>query len=429
MLFGGLWLFRPNDTVFGWFFGAALCWSVHQIAKTSSDIPWPGEEGAALWEALRLACLHWGVLLITVFNHRYAGIHKPIFERRLLLGGIPATLPLLYPDLAWVHAYGYGIYYLLTAAVGAYTIGFLFRRWRKTRDPALLLLTLSGSSIMLTGLHDLGVVRELVDWRDGLWMYNAALISSVLVAHLLLRRFAQALTTAEQLTNELEARVARREAQIRKSYEQIAQLERDAELAQERQRIMGDMHDGVAGQLLGVVTELRQCEADLAGPCHRLQQALDDLRLVIDSLDPDVRDLGMLMGMLRSRIGDRPQAAGMQLEWRVEHLPADADLEPGVALQILRILHEAITNAVRHSAGDRLSVSARRRGAEQIEFVVADNGRGLPEELSEGRGLGNMRRRAGKIGAELVIEDAVPGMRIGLVVSVGRQQATARCAE
>jgi signal transduction histidine kinase len=46
---------------------------------------------------------------------------------------------------------------------------------------------------------------------------------------------------------------------------------------------------------------------------------------------------------------------------------------------------------------------------------VADNGRGLPQESSRGRGLANMRTRAGRIKANFSVE-SVPGG--GTVVAV-----------
>ena len=58
---------------------------------------------------------------------------------------------------------------------------------------------------------------------------------------------------------------------------------------------------------------------------------------------------------------------------------------------------------MRHSEATQATVSlSRENGA--LVLTVADNGKGLDEDLIEGGGLTGMRERAMLIGADLVIE-------------------------
>lgn len=69
-----------------------------------------------------------------------------------------------------------------------------------------------------------------------------------------------------------------------------------------------------------------------------LREAIDDLRLTIDSLEPIDDDVLTLLATLRYRLGRRLEAAGLRLEWRVTDTPPLPWLNPTSSLQILRIL-------------------------------------------------------------------------------------------
>ena len=68
-------------------------------------------------------------------------------------------------------------------------------------------------------------------------------------------------------------------------------------------------------------------------------------------------------------------------------------------LFIFRIVEEALRNVSRHADATRLRVRLRVR-AGKVQGQVADNGRGLPATVEEGRhfGLRGMRERAELLG-------------------------------
>jgi two-component system, NarL family, sensor kinase len=77
------------------------------------------------------------------------------------------------------------------------------------------------------------------------------------------------------------------------------------------------------------------------------------------------------------------------------------------ALNLLRILQEATSNAFKHSGGSRLVAEVSGRG---LVFRISDNGKGfLPQEIPvEGNGIPNMRERATQSHFGFVL-DAAPG--------------------
>ena len=89
------------------------------------------------------------------------------------------------------------------------------------------------------------------------------------------------------------------------------------------------------------------------------------------------------------------------------------DLEPSDAGHLLRILQEAVGNAMRHANAERVTLSADRDGSGAV-LCVADDGSGGAATRRGGRGLANMHRRARELGGELAIESDAEGTRVVL---------------
>jgi nitrate/nitrite-specific signal transduction histidine kinase len=154
----------------------------------------------------------------------------------------------------------------------------------------------------------------------------------------------------------------------------------------------------------------------------------------VDAHEPAARNLNTLLGMLRHRLQPRLQAAGMRLEWRAFDLPPGATLAAPQSLDLLRILLQAVDNALQHSGGREVVVSTHRL-PRQFEISVEDDGRGFDPAaaLREGRGIASMPRRAARLGAELLIEPREDGgsvLRLRLSLPLGgRSQAAEGAAQ
>ena len=72
-----------------------------------------------------------------------------------------------------------------------------------------------------------------------------------------------------------------------------------------------------------------------------LRESIEDLQLIIDSLEPVENDLLTVLGTLRYRVQDRLSKSGIELQWNVVDLPPLPMLTPQSVLSILRILQEA----------------------------------------------------------------------------------------
>ena len=189
----------------------------------------------------------------------------------------------------------------------------------------------------------------------------------------------------------------------------------------ERMRIARELHDEI-GQTLTAVALRAEHRAERAGGedpefaelAEIVQQSLADVRRISLELRPGALDeLGLVNALISlcARVGDQ---SGMRVHRELAG-PAP-ELSPEVELAVYRIAQEALTNAMRHSRALDATVSLRCANDELV-LSVADNGRGLPEDVVEGGGLTGMRERAMLIGADLEIESAA-GSGVSVTVRV-----------
>ena len=117
----------------------------------------------------------------------------------------------------------------------------------------------------------------------------------------------------------------------------------------------------------------------------------------------------------------RPHLARpVTLDWQVCELPTLPCLTPQNVLHVLRIVQEAITNALKHARAKHIRV-ATAFAVGRVSIEVSDDGCGFDGTKSaEGHGLDNMRRRAKLLGGDLWIAPKATGTTLSLSIPVGR---------
>lgn len=198
----------------------------------------------------------------------------------------------------------------------------------------------------------------------------------------------------------------------------------------ERQRILRELHDGVGASLAGLLCLVGRRDADPSVLEAQVREALDEMRMVVDSLQPLHGDLATVLATLRHRLQPRLVAAGVALRWDVGRLPPLPQLSPHAALQVQRILLEGVTNVLRHARAHQLVVQAHAVDGGGIEVSLTDDGVGLPEApCARGHGLANMQARAASIRAGLHVRRADGGgTRVLLQWPLGRSSEAAPVA-
>jgi PAS domain S-box-containing protein len=199
--------------------------------------------------------------------------------------------------------------------------------------------------------------------------------------------------------------------------------EQEALLSRERQRMTREMHDGLGGQLVSTIAMLETGRSTHGEIAESLRRALDDMRIAIDSLDPSTTDLTTSLGRLRARLEPLLKRNGVKLRWRVEDVPRLDDYRPEQVLHLLRIIQEAVTNAMQHAAPDEVRVGVRAAGptGELLSIEIRDDGCGLPPGAeTHGRGISHMKSRAKALEADLHFDSGPSGTRIELRLAMPR---------
>ena len=182
--------------------------------------------------------------------------------------------------------------------------------------------------------------------------------------------------------------------EIRSYWQRVAILE-------ERRRLARDLHDGVAQELAFIATEAKRKHPrsdQLTRIASSAQRALDESRRAISALSrPLDQPLEEAVAEAASELAIR---AGTSLR---------LDLARGITLpsqqrdELVRIVREALTNAVNHGNATNIRVDLHR-GDDVITLRVADDGVGFVDTTSSPPGhfgLATMRERAARVGAEL----------------------------
>jgi signal transduction histidine kinase len=298
-----------------------------------------------------------------------------------------------------------GTYYqgtnLVVAALVAGRIG-----WVAIHGGSLELRVIAAALAVtiMAGAHDLGLLAQRLD-HEGIYLLpycGILLFGSFLFA--VQRRYVHAINAYDHLSSNLAQRLSERESELQANHTRLMELERAQTLAAERHRLMHDMHDGLGSALTTSLAMIEQGNVDGAELKSLLLDSVDDLRAVIDSLEPLDGDLISVLATLRFRLGKRLELAGVELEWDMQDLPPLSWLGPPQALQLIRIVQEVLTNALRHARAKCMQISAHCSGP-YIEVRITDNGCGFDTaKMPRGRGLRHLPQRAATLNGSVIIE-------------------------
>jgi len=416
LFMGLLWLLRRKEEAALWFAASLLvvAFGFWNLITLQVWITKPS------WNWIGVVIPSWLLATLTLFTHRLLGLRRPRLE--LAVGAAVLAGTLFFASAPGSPAYHAArpVWGLLVLLFGLYP-GWLTLR-RALFEPSLeaSLLFTSGLVLNVAGAHDLGIANGAVPLTHDLAISFAVVVGISLSAWIFVRRFIVALDTSEALTAELEQRVARKHAELEANYARLRALEEERAVAHERERMMAELHDGLGGQLVSTLAMLRSGDARPPEVEAAVQGALDDMRLMIYSLEVAEADLLSALATLRARLAPRLEQAGIRVDWKVEEVPTPPGFGPEKALQVMRIVQEAIANVLKHAGATQLRVRTTVEGADGSRATVLrieDDGRGLGAPApgaGAGRGLANMRRRAERIGARLEVRSEARGTAVRL---------------
>ncbi|MEO9147829.1 MAG: ATP-binding protein [Burkholderiaceae bacterium] len=419
-----IWWRRRSEVLYGLFGLAAAFWGIRTSTFVVEALP-PAQWH--FWNIVVLSATAGFIVVTAIFTFRLAGMRRPKVERCLFAYWLIGTVwvvaagregqPLV--NLLWTGGLiPIGISIFVTSA---------FIVWRDRTLAAAVLPATLGLAV-LAGVHDYmiewfpGTIdRLLPDWPGQriYLLHHAANLLLLAMAGLLTARFIQAVGGLEDLNRTLEARVADRERTLAANYEQLAALQREKAVAEERQLIMRDLHDGLGSQLFTSLSRVERGDMDERQIASALRDCIADMRLALDALASQSSDVGAALANFMFRWESQLIAAGIHPHWDIDAGLEAADLAPHDALQVLRIAQEALTNVLKHARATEVKVRLERHD-DKIELEIEDNGCGLTDqpERHGSRGIANMQNRARRLGGRLDVRSSSCGTCIVLKVPI-----------
>lgn len=414
-----IWWRRPDEKLYGLFGLAVLLWGGRTLTFVIETLPadlWP------LWRLFYHSATGGFIIVLTVFALRLSGIARPGIE--FALAGYWLLGPLAYlasggSETLLTRVWTGG---LIPIGLALLVTSVMAAARQRTWDTVLLSAALGVG--VLSGVHDYLLVtgsplltRWAPEWagqRIFTLHYGA---NSVLLAMaaILSARFVAALQTVEQLNRTLETRVQDRERALVENYQRLSELQRQHAAHEERQRIMTDLHDGLGSQLFVTLSRVESRQIGLDAISQALRDCIAEMRLALEVAGPAGHDFRDAWGSFRHRWERQLEAAGLTSTWVTPE--AAVPLPGGTALQLLRIVQEALTNVLKHAQARHVDVRLEVQQA-MLLVQVRDDGRGMqtPSGNASARGLGNIRSRAARLGGSAHWRDAAPGTCVELVI-------------
>ena len=219
--------------------------------------------------------------------------------------------------------------------------------------------------------------------------------------------------------------------QLEAAQEELAVVERQSGMLEERQRMAQEIHDTLAQGFTSIVLQLEAADQalpdDLEAVEERIHTArdtartnLEEARRLVMALQPEPLQHNSLEEALRREAERWSQNSGVSTTFSATgELQA---LHPQQEVTLLRALQEGLNNVFKHADAGEVIVTLSYM-ADQVALDIQDDGEGFDPEVMDtageagGYGLQVMRQRAEQVGGKVYIESN-PGKGTTLVIQL-----------
>lgn len=190
----------------------------------------------------------------------------------------------------------------------------------------------------------------------------------------------------------------------------------------ERKRISRDLHDNIGAYATVLIAnteqlkkqtseqDIRKSAANIFENAHNIMGFLQESIWVLNNDSITVTGFADRFKLYAKKI--LQNFPGVQIKFQ-EQLDNDTALSPSEALNIFRIMQEALLNALKHGKAQHINVSVYSNNT--IHIAVKDDGKGFDtKNIRQGNGLHNMQHRAKEAGYKLDIFSNEEGTEVYL---------------
>ncbi len=172
--------------------------------------------------------------------------------------------------------------------------------------------------------------------------------------------------------------------------------------AETRKRIARDLHDDVGSTLSSIsILSAAGGQTSLGEKARQAMESMDD---VVWSVNPANDSMERILQRMKAFTIELLEPQGISLHFLADEAIKTINLPMELRKDFYLLFKEAANNAAKYSAAADVWVSVTNTNG-QLHLEIRDNGLGFdPALVKRGNGLGNMQRRAERLGAELRIE-------------------------
>lgn len=246
--------------------------------------------------------------------------------------------------------------------------------------------------------------------RNRFWLYGSlALMAMVsLVAYFALRDYRR----------KQRLKLERAMAEERSKAKAAIQLAEE----KERVRIAADLHDNIGAYASAIKADVeKMAHNDMASPYlanlqQHSQEIINSLRDTIWVLNKENITITGISDRIKNHVSKLQASYGTVQLNVLEAIVADKRVNSQAALNLFRMVQEALHNALKHSGARHITIAIESVDAASIR--IADDGTGMDtdKQWGKGNGLTNMQVRAAESGLQLTVESSP---QLGTTVVIG----------
>ena len=248
---------------------------------------------------------------------------------------------------------------------------------------------------------------------------SANLLVVIILGSILFRQVLLSKNNLELFNVLLSAELKEQSDKLTQEYEVQERIQKTLAIKEEYARINEDLHDGILTYLYSIKT-LSEKSNNNNEKVHTLSQfALNELRVILKSNINRKSSLILILSNFREHVIDTLEALNIHVVWDSRSLIDLNDMDLKTNLEILRVVQEAIHNAINRAKCTNLHFITNTNSTGYITFQILNfGGKTFSEKNKKGHGIENMKARIERLNGEFSISSQPSGAIIEFTVPI-----------
>jgi signal transduction histidine kinase len=195
----------------------------------------------------------------------------------------------------------------------------------------------------------------------------------------------------------------------------------------QRKQFSAELHDDIGQKMVLLKMKINQLnlddEKDISRDVEQIYTRIRELSHMLKPAEIDELGLKYSMQTLVNKV-----SGDSKLEGYFSYLGPEEKFDPELELCLYRIAQEAVTNILKHAEANEFSIQLMNK-ENQIELLISDDGKGIPQEYFKskdlknyGIGLFGMKERLNNFNGAIKINSA-PMEGTNIIVKVPKQNS------